>query len=234
MKIKVVLHEGNKFYFRNITFSGNTVYSDDVLRRSLRISKGDPYNKKVLEENLSYNPSGTDLTSLYMDNGYLFFRATPVEVAVENDSIDIEVRIVEDKQARIRNVSIEGNTITNDKVIMRELHTRPGDLFSREAMMRSYRELLTLKFFEEQSVRPEPRPDPKNGTVDIVYHVKEGSTSQLNLQGGYGSGMFIFQVGIQLNNFSLRNVFNKDAWVPLPAGDGQKLAFNATSNGSSY
>ncbi len=234
LKIKVVLHEGKKFYFRNITFSGNTVYSDDVLRRSLRISKGDPYNKKVLEENLSYNPSGTDLTSLYMDNGYLFFRATPVEVAVENDSIDIEVRIVEDKQARIRNVSIEGNTITNDKVIMRELHTRPGDLFSREAMMRSYRELLTLKFFEEQSVRPEPRPDPKNGTVDIVYHVKEGSTSQLNLQGGYGSGMFIFQVGIQLNNFSLRNVFNKDAWVPLPAGDGQKLAFNATSNGSSY
>ena len=202
LKIKVVLHEGKKFYFRNITFSGNTVYSDDVLRRSLRISKGDPYNKKVLEENLSYNPSGTDLTSLYMDNGYLFFRATPVEVAVENDSIDIEVRIVEDKQARIRNVSIEGNTITNDKVIMRELHTRPGDLFSREAMMRSYRELLTLKFFEEQSVRPEPRPDPKNGTVDIVYHVKEGSTSQLNLQGGYGSGMFIFQVGIQLNTDS--------------------------------
>lgn len=234
LRIKVTLHEGRKFYFRNITFSGNTVYSDDVLRRSLRIAKGDPYNKRLLEENLSYNPSGTDLTSLYMDNGYLFFRATPVEVAVDNDSIDIEIRIVEDKQARIRNVSIEGNTITNDKVIMRELHTRPGDLFSREAMMRSYRELLNLRFFEEQSVKPDPRPNPKDGTVDIIYHVKEGSTSQLNLQGGYGSGMFIFQVGIQLNNFSVRNIFNKEAWVPLPAGDGQKLAFNATSNGSSY
>ena len=234
LKIKVDLHEGRKFYFRNITFSGNTVYSDDVLRRSLRISKGDPYNKKLLEENLTYNPSGTDLTSLYMDNGYLFFRATPVEVAVENDSIDIEIRIVEDKQARIRNVWIEGNTITNDKVIMRELHTRPGDLFSREAMMRSYRELLNLRFFEEQSVKPEPRPDPKNGTVDIVYQVKEGSTSQLNLQGGYGSGMFIGQIGIQLNNFSVRNIFKKEAWVPLPAGDGQKLALNATTNGSSY
>ncbi len=234
LRIKVSLYEGRKFYFRNITFSGNTVYSDDVLRRSLRISKGDPYNKSLLEENLTYNPSGTDLTSLYMDNGYLFFRATPVEVAVENDSIDIEIRIVEDKQARIRNVSIEGNTITNDKVIMRELHTRPGDLFSREAMMRSYRELLNLRFFEEQSVKPEPRPNPKDGTVDIIYHVKEGSTSQLNLQGGYGSGMFIGQVGIQLNNFSVRNIFNKDAWVPLPAGDGQKLAFNATTNGSSY
>lgn len=234
LKVKAQIYEGNKFYFRNITFSGNTVYSDEVLRRSLRISKGDPYNKSLLEENLKYNPSGTDVSSLYMDNGYLFFRAVPVEVAVENDSIDIEVRIIEGQQARIRNVSIEGNTITNDKVIMRELHTRPGDLFSREALIRSHRELLNLKFFEEQSVNPEPRPNPKDGTVDIIYHVKEGSTSQLNLQGGYGSGMFIGQIGIQLNNFSVRNIFNKDAWVPLPAGDGQKLSLNATTNGSSY
>lgn len=234
IKVKVNIFEGRKFYFRNITFSGNTVYSDEVLRRSLRIDKGDPYNKKLLEENLTYNPSGTDITSLYMDNGYLFFRATPVEMAVENDSIDIEIRIVEGKQARIRNVWVEGNTITNDKVIMRELHTRPGDLFSREAVLRSRRELLTLRYFEEESVIPEPRPNPEDGTVDIVYKVKEGSTSQLNLQGGYGSGMFIGQIGIQLNNFSVRNIFKKDAWVPLPAGDGQKLALNATTNGSSY
>lgn len=234
LKVKVVIHEGHKFYFRNINFSGNTVYSDDVLRRSLRINKGDPYNKQMLEENLVYNPSGTDITSLYMDNGYLFFRATPVEVAVENDSIDIEIRIVEGKQARIRNVWVEGNTITNDKVIMRELHTRPGDLFSRDAVLRSRRELLTLKFFKEESVIPEPRPNPDDGTVDIVYKVEEGSTSQLNLQGGYGAGMFIGQVGIQLNNFSLRNIFNKEAWAPLPAGDGQKLSLNATTNGSSY
>ncbi len=234
VRVKVTIHEGNKFYFRNITFSGNTVYSDDVLRRSLRISKGDAYNRSLLEENIAYNPSGTDITSLYMDNGYLFFRATPVEVAVENDSIDIEIRIVEGKQARIRNVWVEGNTITNDKVIMRELHTRPGDLFSRDALLRSRRELLTLKFFKEESVIPEPRPNAEDGTVDIVYKVEEGSTSQLNLQGGYGSGMFIGQVGIQLNNFSIRNIFNKDAWAPLPAGDGQKLGLNATTNGSSY
>ncbi len=234
VKVKVTVHEGRKFFFRNITFSGNTVYSDDVLRRSMRINKGDPYNKSMLEENLQYNPSGTDITSLYMDNGYLFFRATPVEVAVENDSIDIEIRIVEGKQARIRNVWVEGNTITNDKVIMRELHTRPGDLFSRDAVLRSRRELLTLKFFKEESVIPEPRPNAEDGTVDIVYKVEEGSTSQLNLQGGYGAGMFIGQVGIQLNNFSIRNIFKKDAWVPLPAGDGQKLALNATTNGSSY
>ena len=234
VKLKVRVHEGRKFYFRNITFVGNTVYSDDVLRRALRISKGDPYNKQLLETNLKYNPSGTDITSLYMDNGYLFFRVTPVEVAVVEDSIDIEIRIVEDKPARIRNVWVEGNTITNDKVIMRELHTRPGDLFSRDALLRSQRELMTLKFFEEQSVVPEPRPNAKDGTVDIVYKVREGQTSQINLQGGYGSGMFIGQVGLTLNNFSVRNIFNKDAWAPLPAGDGQKLSLNATTNGTSY
>ena len=234
VKVKVQVFEGSKFYFRNITFSGNTVYSDDVLARSLRIAKGDPYNRKRLEQNLTYNPSGTDISSLYMDNGYLFFRATPVEIAVVNDSIDIEIRIEEGQQARIRNVWVEGNTITNDKIIMRELHTRPGDLFSRDALLRSRRELVTLGYFKEESIIPEPRPNAKDGTVDIVDKVEEGSTSQLNLQGGYGSGMVIGQVGIQLNNFSVRNIFNKKAWVPLPAGDGQKLGFNAVTNGKAY
>ncbi len=234
VKVKVKVHEGRKFFFRNITFSGNTVYSDDVLRRSLRISKGDPYNRALLDQNLQYNPSGTDISSLYMDNGYLFFRATPVEVAVEGDSIDIEIRISEGKQARIRNVWVEGNTITNDKIIMRELYTRPGDLFSRDALLRSRRELLTLRYFKEESVIPEPRPNEADGTVDIVYKVEEGQTSTINLQGGYGAGMFIGQVGLTLNNFSARNIFNKDAWAPLPAGDGQKLSLNATTNGSSY
>ncbi len=234
VKVKVQVHEGQKFYFRNITFSGNTVYSDDVLRRALRISKGDPYNKQQLDRNLTYNPSGTDITSLYMDNGYLFSKVIPVEVAVENDSIDIEIRIVEDKQARVRNVWVEGNTVTNDKIIIRELHTRPGDLFSREALIRSHRELLNLKFFKEQSVVPEPRPNPKDGTVDIVYKVEEGQTSTIQLQGGYGSGMFIGTVGLTLNNFSARNIFNPEAWAPLPAGDGQKLSLNVTTNGSYY
>ena len=169
-----------------------------------------------------------------MDNGYLFFRATPVEVAVDGDSIDIEIRIVEGKQARIRNVSVEGNTITNDKVIMRELHTRPGDLFSRDAIIRSRRELVTLGYFKEESIIPEPKPNADDGTVDIVYKVEEGSTSQLNLQGGYGGGMVIGQIGVQLNNFSIRNIFNKDAWAPLPAGDGQKLGINAVTNGTHY
>ena len=234
LKVRVNVYEGHRFFFRNITFSGNTIYSDETLRRALRIEKGDPYNRSTLQENLTYNPSGTDITSLYMDNGYLFFHATPVEVAVDGDSIDIEIRIEEGKQARIRNVSIEGNTITNDKIVMRELHTRPGDLFSRDAVIRSQRELVTLGYFKQESIKPEPKPNENDGTVDIVYQVEEGSTSQLNLQGGYGGGMIIGQIGVQLNNFSVRNIFNKKAWAPLPAGDGQKLSLNAVTNGTYY
>ena len=234
MKVEMNIYEGHKFYFRNITFSGNTIYTSEELLKHLRISKGDPYNKAALETNLNYNPAGTDITAMYMDNGYLFFRVNPVEVAVENDSIDIEIRIYEGKQARIRNVWIEGNTITNDKIIMRELHTRPGDLFSRDAVIRSQRELVTLGYFKQESIVPTPRPNSEDGTVDIVYKVEEGSTSQLQLQGGYGSGMIIGQIGVTLNNFSARNIFKKSAWAPLPAGDGQKLSINAVSNGKYY
>lgn len=234
VNVKVKLYEGNSFYFRNITFSGNTIYSNEELYNALRIKKGDPYNKTVLETNLTFNPSGTDITSMYMDNGYLFFRATPVEVGVDNDSIDIEIRIVEGKQARIKNVIVVGNTTTNDKIIMRELHTKPGDLFSREAILRSRRELITLGYFKEETLIPEPRPDEKNGTVDIIYKVDENQTSQLQLQGGYGNGMVIGQVSILLKNFSARNVFNKNGWRPLPAGDGQQLSLNLVSNAKYY
>lgn len=234
LRVNVKIHEGHKYTFRNITFAGNTVYSSETLARHLRIAKGDPYNEEQLNTNINYNPSGTDITAMYMDNGYLFFSATPVEVAVDNDSIDIEIRIVEGKQARIRNVSVEGNTITNDKVIMRELHTRPGDLFSRDAVLRSRRELATLGYFKEETIIPEPKPNREDGTVDIVYKVEEGNTSQIQLQGGYGSGMVIGQIGLTLNNFSARNIFNKKAWAPLPAGDGQKLGINAVTNGTYY
>ena len=232
--IRMKIFEGNKFYFRNINFTGNTVYPSDMLSRHLRIEKGNPYNRTLLETNLKYNPSGTDITSLYMDNGYLFFSATPVEVGVVNDSIDMEIRIVEGKQARVRNVMVEGNTITNDKVIMRELHTRPGDLFSRDAIMRSRRELVTLGYFKEEKIVPDVKPNPQDGTVDVVYKVEEGSTSQIQLQGGYGSGMIIGQIGLTLNNFSARNIFKKSAWQPLPAGDGQRLSINAVTNGTYY
>ena len=234
MRVKIKVHEGHKFYFRNITFSGNTIYPSELLAKHLRINKGDPYNRTLLEQNLRYNPSGTDITSMYMDNGYLFFDATPVEVGVENDSIDIEIRLVEGKQARIRNVIVEGNTLTNDRVIMRELYTRPGDLFSRDAIFRSRRELATLGYFKEESILPDVKPNPKDGTVDVVYKVEEGNTSTINLQGGYGSRMFIGQVGLSLNNFSARKIFDKKAWQPFPVGDGQKLAFTAATNGTYY
>ena len=234
VKVKVKIYEGEPFYFRNITFSGNTVYPSELLAKHLRINKGDPYNKTTLETNLTYNPSGTDITSMYMDNGYLFFNVTPVEVAVEGDSIDIDIRIVEGKQARIRNVVVEGNTVTNDKIIYRELHTKPGDLFNRDAIIRSRRELVTLGYFKEETLIPEPRPNSNDGTVDIIYKVEENQTQQIQLQGGYGNGMIIGQICLQLNNFSARNIFNKKAWHPLPAGDGQKLMLNAVSNGRYY
>lgn len=231
LKVKVSIHEGNKFYFRNITFSGNTIYSSDFLAKQLRINKGDPYNSTMLQQNLTYNPSGTDISSLYMDNGYLFFRATPVEVLVENDSIDIEIRIVEDKQARIRNVIIDGNTVTNDNIIYRELHTRPGDLFSRDALIRSRRELVTLGYFKEETLIPEPKPNQKDGTVDIIYHVEEGNTSQVQAQVGFATGMVIGTLSFQLKNFSFKRMFDKSAWNPIPGGDGQQLGISLSSNG---
>lgn len=234
LMVRIKIYEGNKFVFRNITFSGNTIYPSELLSKHLRIEKGDPYNRTLLETNLKYNPAGTDISSMYMDNGYLFFSATPAEVGVENDSIDIEIRIVEGKQARIRNVIVEGNTLTNDRVIMRELHTRPGDLFNRAAIMRSHRELATLGYFKQETIVPDVKPNPKDGTVDVVYKVEEGNSSQIQLSGGYGSGMLIGQVSLTLNNFSTRNVFNKKAWQPLPTGDGQKLSISAVTNGTYY
>ena len=234
LMIRIKIYEGHKFVFRNITFSGNTIYPSELLSKHLRIAKGDPYNRTLLETNLKYNPAGTDISSMYMDNGYLFFSATPVEVGVENDSIDIEIRIVEGKQARIRNVIVEGNTLTNDRVIMRELHTRPGDLFNRAAIMRSHRELATLGYFKQETIVPDAKPNPQDGTVDVVYKVEEGNTSQIQLSGGYGSGMFIGQLGLTLNNFSTRNIFKRKAWQPLPTGDGQKLSLSAVTNGTYY
>ena len=234
MHLKVKIYEGKPYYFRNITFTGNTIYTSEELAKHLRIEKGTPYNKTVLDQNLSYNPSGTDINSLYMDNGYLFFRATPTEVAVDNDSIDIEIRIREGNQARLNKVSIKGNTMTNDKVIMREIRTRPGDLFSRDAVIRSVRELATLQYFDEQKINPDVKPNPENGTVDIEYQLEEKSTSQISLSGGWGSGMIIGTVALSFNNFSVRNIFNKKAWAPLPTGDGQKLYLSAQTNGTYY
>ena len=233
--IKLKVYEGNRYYFRNITFAGNTVYPSSQLAKLMRIEKGQPYNKKMLEQNVSMEPTGTDnINSLYMDNGYLAFRAMPTEIAVENDSIDIEVRMREGEQYRINKVMLEGNTVTNDKIIMRELYTRPGDLYSKDLVMRSLRELATMQFFKQESLVPDIQPSD-NGTVDITYKFEEQSTSQISLSGGWGgAGMVIGTVGLSFNNFSVRNLFNKKAWNPLPSGDGQQLSISAQSNGTFY
>ena len=232
--IVINIEEGNKYYFRNITWVGNTVYSSLFLSTILGIQKGDVYNKELLETNLQYNPNGLDVSSLYMDNGYLFFNATPVEVNIENDSIDIEIRIYEGKQARIKNVTVKGNTKTSDHVIIRELRTRPGQLFSRSNVIRTTRELANLKYFDPASIQPNIQPNPADGTVDIEYQVEETSADQIELSGGWGYGRIIGTLGLSFNNFSFRNFFKKGAWKPVPSGDGQKLSLRFQTYGKGY
>lgn len=232
--IGIDIYEGRKYYYRNISWIGNTKHSDKELGAILKIYKGDVYNQKLLETNLSYNPNGYDVYSLYMDNGYLFFNATPVEVRIENDSIDLEIRIVEGKQAYINKVTVRGNTKTNDHVIIREIRSKPGQLFNRSDIIRTTRELAQLKYFNAEKIVPDIIPNPSDGTVDIEYSVEETSSDQLELSGGWGMGRLIGTLGVSFNNFSTRNFFKKDAWQPLPAGDGQKLSVRVQTNGIYY
>jgi len=232
--IKIFLEEGNKYYYRKITWVGNTIYSSAFLNTILGLRKGDIYNKELLETNLNYNPNGFDVSSLYMDNGYLFFNATPVEVYVENDSIDMEIRIFEGEQARIRNVTIKGNDRTNDHVIIRELRTRPGQLFSRSDIIRTQRELANLRYFNPETIAPNVKPDPVNSTVDIEWDVEETSADQIELSGGWGYGRIIGTLGLSFNNFSIKRLFKKGAWRPVPTGDGQKLSLRFQTYGKDY
>lgn len=232
--INLNIDEGNKYYFRNITWVGNTVYSSMFLSTILGINKGSVYNKELLETNLQFNPAGFDVSSLYMDNGYLFFNAIPVEVNVENDSIDLEIRVFEGKQARINNVTIKGNDKTNDHVVIREIRTRPGQLFSRSDVIRTTRELAALRYFNAESINPNIMPNPAEGTVDIEYQVEETSADQIELSGGWGYGRIIGTLGLSFNNFSLNNMFKKGAWKPVPSGDGQKLSLRFQTYGKDY
>ncbi|OYT16374.1 MAG: outer membrane protein assembly factor BamA [Bacteroidetes bacterium 4572_77] len=232
--IDIIVDEGNKYYFRNINWVGNTVYSDIDLSNVLQIDKGDVYNNELLSTNLQFNQNGPDVSSLYLDNGYLFFSVDPVEVNVINDSIDLEIRIREGEQARLKNVRVMGNTRTNDHVIIRELRTRPGQLFSRAAVIRTQRELAQLKYFDPEKLGVDVKPNPLDGTVDIEYTVEETSSDQIELSGGWGYGQVIGTLGLSFNNFSLRNVFKKDAWRPIPSGDGQKLSLRFQTYGAGY
>ena len=234
IKIKIDLQEGQKYYFRNINWVGNTIYTDAELNAILKVQKGEVYNQKILDQHLYMNVDGQDISSLYLDQGYLFFNITPVEVAVENDSIDLEIRIYEGKQALIRKVSISGNTRTNDHVIMREIRSRPGQLFNRSDIIRSQRDLAQLRYFNAEKIGVNPKPNPADGTVDIEYTVEEASADQFELSGGWGLGRVVGTVGLSFNNFSLRQMFKKEAWKPLPSGDGQKISLRAQSNGIYY
>ena len=231
INIEINLEEGRKYYFRNIEWVGNTKYSSAVLDKILGIKKGDVYDQSRLEANLFMNPNGRDVSSLYLDDGYLFFNVEPVEALVVNDSIDLEMRVREGKQATINKVTVIGNTKTNDHVILREIRTKPGQLFSRADIIRSQRELSQLGYFNAETLGVEPKPNPVDGTVDIEYTVEERPSDQIELSGGWGAGRIVGTLGVSFNNFSLRNMFKKGAWRPLPAGDGQRLSLRAQSNG---
>ncbi len=234
INVEIWVDEGIKYYFRNITFVGNTKYSTEILRRILRLEKGDVFDSKLLNERVSLDMNGNDIATLYLDNGYLFSQVIPVELAVSNDSIDIEIRIREGRQATVANVTVTGNDRTNDHVIYRELRTKPGDLFSKTQIQRTIRELAQLGYFDQQQLNVTPKPNPETGTVDLEYTVVERSTSQLELQGGWGGGTIIGTLGLNFNNFSARNTFNGNAWRPLPSGDGQTISLRAQSNGRQF
>ena len=234
VSIDLQIEEGPKYYFGDITWIGNTKYNTEVLSAVLGIEKGDVYNQKILETNLNYNPKGIDVSSLYLDDGYLFFRVNPVEVRVENDTIDLEMRIFEGKQATINRVSIKGNTRTNDHVVIRELKTQPGQLFNRSDIIRSTRDLAQLRYFNAEKINPVPIPNPDDGTVDLIYEVEETAADEIELSGGWGYGRIIGTLGLSFNNFSTRNILNRQAWRPVPTGDGQKLSIRLQSYGTGY
>ncbi len=235
--VDLKVEEGDKYYFGNISWKGNTKYSDSVLSYILGIHKGDVYNIDILNKRLGkqVSPEGGDVSALYMDDGYLFFSVDPVETSVYNDTIDYEIRVREGTQARYKNIGITGNEKTKDYVIRRELRTQPGELFSRSDLIRSQRELAGLQFFNQEKINPNVVPNQDDGTVDVNWELEEKSSDQLELSAGWGGGVGLTgTLGVTFNNFSIKNIFNKKAWDPLPQGDGQKLSLRYQSNGRAY
>ncbi|SHI89907.1 Beta-barrel assembly machine subunit BamA [Mesonia phycicola] len=225
--ININLEEGDRYYFGDINFLGNSVYTDDQLHQILGIKKGDVYNGTLLKKRIADNesPDANDITNLYQNNGFLFSQINPVETRIYNDTIDFEIRIVEGKEAYFDNVIVNGNDKTNDHVIYRNLRTRPGQKYSKEDVVRTVRELGQLGFFDAEQLSPEfKNVNPNDGTLDLEYNVVESGASQIELQGGYGGSGFVGTLGLSFNNFSLKGIFDKDAYKPLPMGDGQTLS----------
>jgi outer membrane protein insertion porin family len=237
LNISVKVNEGHKYYFGNIQWRGNTKYSDSILTAILGVKKGDVYNLDVLNKGLgkTLSAEGGDISGLYMDDGYLFFRTDPIETAVYNDTIDYEIRVIEGPQATIKNIHITGNDKTKEYVIRREIRTIPGEKFRRSDLIRSQREIAQLNYFNQEKIGINPRPNQDDGTVDIDYSVEEKSSDQLELSAGWGGGIGLTgTVGVTFNNFSLKNILKKSAWDPLPMGDGQKLSLRIQSNGRAF
>ena len=237
LNIDMQMKEGKKYYFGNLTWRGNTKYSDSLLTSILNIKKGDIYNREILFNKLGKTPTpeGGDVSGLYQDDGYLFFRIDPIETAVYNDTIDFEIRVMEGPQATIKTIRIAGNEKTKDFVIRREIRTIPGDKFSRTFLIRSQREIAQLNYFDQEKIKMEPIPNAEDGTVDINYGVEEKSSDQLELSAGWGGFIGLTgTLGVTFNNFSSKNLFTKKAWDPLPMGDGQKLSLRIQSNGKAF
>lgn len=231
MAVKIKVEEGNRHYFRNIKWKGNTIYKDDYLYTILGINSGDVYNPELLNNRLKFSLDGRDISSLYLDDGYLSFDVNPVEVAIENDSVDIEMRIFEGPQFTVENVVIKGNDRTNEHVIRREIRTRPGQKFSRSDIIRSQREITNLGYFDPEKIDIQTPVNSARGTVDIVYSVEEKPVDQLELSAGYGGFQgLIGTLGVVFNNFSVTNLKDRSTWSPLPQGDGQKLSIRLQSN----
>ena len=234
VNIDIDLYEGPKYYFGDITWAGNAKYETQALERILGIEKGEVFSEEKLEKKLRGSANGDDVSSLYLDDGYLTFNVDPVQTRIHGDTVDVEMRIYEGPQYTNNRITVKGNTITNDRVVLRDVRTRPGEKFSKAALIRTVREIGQLGNFDESKTVPTPIPNPADGTVDIVYTVEEKPSDQIELSGGFGGGNIIGTLGLTFNNFSLRNLFNLDAYKPLPKGDGQKLSLRGQTNGKYY
>ena len=238
--IDIEVDEGKKYYFRDVKWTGNSVYSAEALNEVLKIQKGDVYDKVTLQKRLYGGGKQTDydVSKLYRDNGYLFFGLQPVETNIQNDSVDVEIRVTEGKQATVNNIVINGNDLTNEKVVRRQIFTRPGYLFSQSDFERSIREISSLGQFDPEAIMSEGGysivPNQMDNTVDLIYNVTEKPSSQLELSGGWGGNTFVATIGVSFNNFSTHRLFDKNAWRPVPLGDAQNLAFRFQTNGTYY
>jgi outer membrane protein insertion porin family len=232
LNLYINIEEGNMYRFGDVTWIGNTKYPSELLDAVLGIKKGDIFDQTILDERLFIDEDAVN--GVYLDNGYLFFQLTPVEVSVENDTIDYEMRIYEGDIALINNVIISGNDRTNEHVVRRELRTLPGDKFSKSELIRTVRELANLGHFDPENIEPNPIPNQADGTVDIEYKLVERATDQLEVSGGYGGGMLVGTIGIRFSNFAASRIFDPKAWRPVPSGDGQTFSIRAQTNGRVY